>query len=104
MVFAKDQQEKITELGKIITRLIEKDIAFRLTKQEVPAFEKVLQYVVRNICNLLKYESMAQEIGISKKNIETYLHFLYKSQILQYVYPFSKDKTKELSTHPKLYL
>lgn len=83
---------------------MERDIAFWLTKQELPAFEKVLQYVVRNTCNTLKYETIAQETGISKKNAESYLYFLHKSQILHYVYPFFKDKTKELTTHPKIYL
>ncbi|MDR0860559.1 MAG: hypothetical protein LBO09_06380 [Candidatus Peribacteria bacterium] len=104
VVFANSQQEKITELGKILTRLIERDIAFRLTKQEVPVFEKVLQYLVRNTCNLLKYESVAQGTGISKKTLEKYLYILEKSQIIHYVYPFFQDKTKELTTHPKLYL
>lgn len=104
VIFANSQEDKITELGKILTRLVEKDIAFWLNKQELPAFEKVLQYVVRNAWNLLKYEAISQEIGISKKNIESYIYFLNKSQILYNVYPFFKDKTKELTTHPKLYL
>jgi predicted AAA+ superfamily ATPase len=104
VIFAKSTQEKITELGKILTRLVEKDMAFRLKKQELPAFEKVLQYVVRNICNLLKYEAIAQETGIRKKNAEEYIQFLIKSQILYTVYPFFQDKTKELTTHPKIYL
>jgi predicted AAA+ superfamily ATPase len=103
-VFAKTTQEKITELGKILTRLIEKDMAFRLKKQELPVFEKDLQYHVRNTCNLLKYEAMTQETGISKKNVENAVKFLIKSQILYAVYPFFQDKTKELTTHPKIYL
>lgn len=104
VVFASSQADKLSELNKIITRLIEKDIAFWLTRQEFPAFEKVLQYLVRNICNTLKYETISQEIGISKKNIESYISFLKKSQILHFVYPFFTDKTKELTTHPKIYL
>jgi len=48
VIFVNSQEDKITELGKILTRLVEKDIAFWLNKQELPAFEKVLQYVVRN--------------------------------------------------------
>ena len=104
VIFANSHQDKITELGKILTRLVEKDIAYWLNKQELPAFEKVLQYVVRNTCNILKYEAISQETGINKKNVESYIYFLNKSQILYHVYPFFKDKTKELTTHPKLYL
>lgn len=104
VIFANSQEDKITELGKILTRLVEKDIAFWLNKQELPSFEKVLQYVVRNTCNILKYETISQETGISKKNVESYIYFLNKSQVLYMVYPFFKDKTKELTTHPKIYL
>jgi predicted AAA+ superfamily ATPase len=79
-------------------------MAFRLKKQELPVFEKVLQYIVRNTCNLLKYEAMTQEIGISRKSAENDVSFLIKSQILYDVYQFFQDKTKELTTHPKMYL
>ena len=48
MVLAPSQEEKLTELGKIITRFLDKDIAFWVTKKELPGFEKVLQYLVRN--------------------------------------------------------
>jgi predicted AAA+ superfamily ATPase len=52
----------------------------------------------------LKYEAVSQETGITKKTLENYLSILEKSQILHYVYPFFQDKTKELTTHPKVYL
>lgn len=104
VVLASSQEEKLTELGKIITRFLDKDIAFWITKKELPNFEKVLQYLVRNTWNLLKYETIAQQLGMKTKAIESYIYFLTRSFVVHQVYPFFTDNTKELTTHPKTYL
>jgi predicted AAA+ superfamily ATPase len=66
-------------------------------------FKKFFAYLVSQIGNLVKIESMASYLGLKYKKIQKYLDILSKTLFLQLCYPFYTNKAKEYSSHPKIY-
>lgn len=103
VVVSKTSEEKIKELEKIVNRYIERDIVYFLWKEELIDFKRFFVYLNSQIWNLVKKEAIWEYLGIKIKQVEKYLYILEKTMFIFRVYPFFKDKSKELSQQPKVY-
>ncbi len=95
--------EKIEELEKIISRYLDRDIAFFLNKKELIDFKKFFSYIYFQVWNLVKKEAIGEFLWIKVKYIEKYLKILEKTMFISRVYPYFSHKSKEYSSLPKIY-
>ncbi len=103
VVTSQTREEKIAELEKIISRYIDRDIAYFLKKDDVVDFRKFFIYLSSQIWNLVKKEAIWEFLWLKVWKVEKYLYILEKTLLTYRVYPYFTDKTKELSNQPKMY-
>jgi len=104
VVLSSWKEEKIFQIGNIINKLIQNDITLWLQSNEIEKFENFLLEIIKQTCNFVKYETFAREFMLSTKTVKKYLFFLEKALIIKTVSPFFTDKTKEISSHKKMYV
>ncbi len=104
VVLAASKEEKILQLKKIIDRFLEKDFLYFMKTEDLIDFKKFFLYVVSNIWNLFKAESVAQELWLNRYKVSKFLKFLEDSFLVYRVYPFFSDKTKEYSSRFEVFL
>jgi len=103
VVISKTKEEKIQELEKIISRYIQRDVAYFLKEDDRVDFRKFFIYMSSQIWNLVKKEAIWEFLWLKITKIEKYLYILEKTLFVYRIYPYFTDKTKELSNQPKIY-
>lgn len=103
VVISKTKEEKIQELERIISRYIDRDVAYFLKKDDIVDFRKFFIYLSSQIWNLVKKEAIWEFLWLKVWKIEKYLYILEKTLFIYRTYPYFTDKTKELSGQPKMY-
>jgi predicted AAA+ superfamily ATPase len=100
----------LTELGQIyspleIRRLVERCMIFGLYPQirNAEALERLVQSIALQIGNEVSYNELAQQVGVDKKTIESYLRVLEQSFIIFRLGSFSRNLRNELKKSRKIY-
>lgn len=80
-----------------------KDI-FKLAEMRRPAeFTKLVKYLALNIGSVVRYGTMASELGIQNKTIERYIDLLEACCILRVVSSLSRNPQSEIKLGKKIY-
>jgi predicted AAA+ superfamily ATPase len=100
---SKTKKEKLQELEKIVDRYFDRDFLCFFERQELIDFKKVFQYLSLNLKNIVKFDSIASQLSLSRYKVKQFIKFLEDSFLIWPLPPFYTDKSKEFSAHNKYY-
>ena len=105
VVMASTREDKRRIFEDIIGRYIEKDFQTYIstTDMEMISFRKLLQFVTRSIGSIRKARKVAQESDISAYTVKKYIRFLKDSYMIDIVFPYYQDRTKEYNAHYEVF-
>ena len=100
--YPKVVQSKYKEqmLANLYNRYIEKDIIEILQLNHPDVLENLLGLVAHASGQLVNYESLANDCGVSAPTVKAYLSILEKTYVLAKVKPFVGNKRKEITSRP----
>ena len=82
---------------------VERDVQTLLNVKNKAAFEKFLHLVAGRIGQVVNYDSLANDAGISRTTVEQWISVLESSFIIFKLEPYYENYTKRLIKSPKLY-
>jgi len=86
-----------------LTTYIERDLREILAIRDLAAFQRFLKLCALRIGQLLNYESLATDVGISPNTIKQWLSVLEASYVIFRLPPWHSNLGKRLIKTPKLY-
>ncbi len=92
-----------TALREIARSYLYKDILTFLQIRNPDALERLVQSVALQTGNEVSYNELAQQVGVDKKTIESYLRILEQSFIIFRLGSFSRNLRNELKKSRKIY-
>ena len=92
-----------TALREIARSYLYKDILTFQQIRNAEALERLVQSVALQIGNEVSYNELAQQVGVDKKTIESYLRILEQSFIIFRLGSFSRNLRNELKKSRKIY-
>ena len=92
-----------TALREIARSYLYKDILTFQQIRNTEALERLVQSVALQIGNEVSYNELAQQVGVDKKTIESYLRILEQSFIIFRLGSFSRNLRNELKKSRKIY-
>lgn len=103
VVHANSREKKIQNIKDIMYSWIQKDFGYFLANKYRPDFLRLMQYIAHNTWSLAKVEQLAQYIWFWRKIVEEMISFMEESFVIQQVYPYFTNKSKEYTSLPKIY-
>lgn len=82
---------------------VERDVRSMINIKDISLFEKCLKLCAGRIGQIINYQSLASEIGISYHTVENWLSILEASFIIFRLQPYFENFGKRLIKSPKLY-
>jgi len=92
-----------TALREIAGSYLYKDILALQQIRNSEALERLVQSVALQIGNEVSYNELAQQVGVDKKTIESYLRILEQSFIIFRLGSFSRNPRNEMKKSRKIY-
>ena len=86
-----------------IQSYIERDVRLIRDISDPNSFQRYLQLAAGRVGQLLNFNDLARDAGISPKTAKEWLSILEKSYVVFFLQPFHKNFNKRLSKSPKLY-
>ncbi len=103
VVLAKEKQDKEDLLRDLYETMVLKDIARTFNIEDIGALERLSTYLSHCISNVLSYDNICKDLGLSFQSVKKYIDAMEKSYLILRVQPFYKNKLKEIIKQPKLY-
>ena len=82
---------------------VEKDVRQLIQIKDQTTFEKFLKLIAGRIGQILNYESLANDVGVSSKTIKEWISILEASFIIYRLSPYFKNIGKRIIKAPKIY-
>ena len=82
---------------------VERDVQSLLNVKNKTVFEKFLHLIAGRIGQVVNYESLANDAGVSRTTIEQWISVLESSFIIFKLEPYFENYTKRLIKSPKIY-
>lgn len=103
--YPKVVQSKYKEkmLTNLYNRYIEKDIIEILQLNRPDVLESLLGLVAHASGQLVNYQTLANDCGVSAPTVQSYLSILEKTYVLAKLKPFVGNKRKEITSRPIYY-
>ena len=86
-----------------VSTYIQKDIRQIINVKNLYDFEKFMSLLASRVGQLLNYNKMAADIGVSSMTIKSWVNALETSNVLYILKPFYKNLGKRLVKSPKVY-
>ena len=86
-----------------IKTFIDRDIKKHLKEQNLYNYGRFIELLAIRTTQELNISSLAKELGLDQKTIQTWISFLIRSQIVFLLPPFYKNLGKRVTKKPKLY-
>jgi predicted AAA+ superfamily ATPase len=86
-----------------LTTYVERDVRQIKNIGDLSLFQKFLQLVAGRVGQLVNYASLANDVGVSSKTIESWLSVLEASYIVYTLQPYYKNFGKRVIKSPKIY-
>lgn len=95
--FALEEADPLPLFKNIVQKVIHKDIPLiaKLHTDEIGMIEKTLEFIGKSTSEGINYTSISQNIGITKYKAEQYIALLKKSFIINPIFPFGTNVTRE---------
>jgi len=103
VVLSDSPQEKHEVIKEIFTSTTEKDLFFLLKLNRPEAMNHMLRILALTAGKPVNYTWLSKETGLSLPTVKNYLYYLEKIFMVFPVYPFFKNRIKEISKSPVLY-
>ena len=103
VVLEKDNSNKETMLKDLYQLMIFKDVARTFNIGDTAGLERLAQYLSHSVGNLLSYEALSRELGLSSLTVKRYVDAMEKSYLIVRVPPLFRNKLKEIVKQHKLY-
>jgi hypothetical protein len=103
VVLEKDISSKEAILKDLYQLMILKDVARTFNIEDGAGLERLAQYLSHNVGNLISYEALSRNLGLSSLSVKKYMNAMEKSYLIARVPSFYKNKLKEIVKQHKLY-
>lgn len=103
IVLTEEIEAKRMILRDLQETMLLKDVARTFGIQNLPPLESLVRYLAVSAGEILNYEKVCREVGISFPTLKKYLDALEKSYLIRRVRPFTRNPRKEMSKRPKIY-
>ena len=90
-------------LGDYIVTYVERDIRQLISIKDLNLFEKFLKLCAGRIGQLLNFQSLANDVGVSHTTVKSWLSILEVSYVIFLLPPWYNNFSKRLIKSPKLY-
>jgi hypothetical protein len=103
VIIEETSEDKINKIGEIYNSYIEKDIAFLLKVEKTFAFNQMIKLLSSQTGQILNYNELSKQVGISVVTLKNYLMYAEKTFIIKSISPFFQNKQKEITKSPVIY-
>ena len=103
LVHLDDRDEKIDYLSQIVQTYILKDIKGLIKEENIRAFNHLLFFLAENQGQVISTSSVANEIKMTSKTVESYLTILEQTYVNYSLSSYSKKLSNELKKSKKYY-
>ncbi len=103
VVLESDNQSKEALLRNLYETMVLKDMSRTFRIEDVGALERLAAYLSHYVGNLIQYNSVCRDVGLSFQSVKKYMDAMEKSYLIVRIMPFYKNKLKEITKQPKLY-
>lgn len=103
VVTAEENSDKELLLRDLYETMVLKDIARTFKIDDIGTLERLSMYLSHCIGNLISYDSICKELGLSFQSLKKYLDAMEKSYLIIRIKPFYRSRLKEIIKQPKLY-
>lgn len=90
-------------LNSYLQTYVDRDIQELLGVQKRREFEVFLKMCALRTGQIINYDELARDVGVSATTIKEWLSVLEDSFLIKLIHPFHSNKTKRLIKSPKLY-
>lgn len=90
-------------LSQLYRNYINKDIIHFLKIGKPTVFEKLMVLIAHSSGQLLNYQSLATDCGVSSVTVKNYIAVLEQTYVIKTVLPFVGNKRSEVTSNPKCY-
>lgn len=98
-----DQPTRELYLSSYVQTYVERDVMELLGVQKRREFEVFIRMCALRTAQIVNYDEIAKDVGVSAVTIKEWLHVLESSFVVKLVHPYFSNKTKRLIKSPKLY-
>lgn len=102
-LWIRDELNPVFYLNDYISTFIEKDLALNAGIEKRREFLNTVRLAAARVGELLNYESLARDSGISGNAVKEWLSLLEANQIISILNPFYSNLNKRLIKMPKIY-
>ena len=97
MPFALEEQDVLSLLSNILTRVLHRDIpaVARLMTEEIGKIERLLRFIGRSSVDGINYSSLSRNLGITKYKAEAYVTLLERAFVLTRLLPAGTNVLRE---------
>ena len=99
----RDLDTRALFLNSYLQTYVERDIQALLGVQKRREFEVFLKMCALRTAQIVNYDDLARDVGVSASTIKDWLSVLEDSFIIKLVHPLHSNRTKRLIKSPKLY-
>lgn len=103
IVIEEDVETKKLKLKNIFNTYILKEIKEILGFKNIFEFENILKRLALQDGGILNKSNLSVELGIGRNKIDEIINILEKTGVIQIIYPYLKNKTKQMIKSPKIY-
>jgi hypothetical protein len=103
VVMKKSREEKINLLKEIYRSYVQKDISDFLKIEDIPGFNRLVQYMSAQTGGLCKVNEVSKNVRLSRYFVEKYLFALEETYILSTLRPYFVNLGKAIVKTPKYY-
>ena len=96
-------EQRALFLNSYLQTYVERDIQALLGVQKRREFEVFLKMCALRTAQIVNYDDLARDVGVSSSTIKDWLSVLEDSFIIKLVHPLHSNRTKRLIKSPKLY-
>ncbi len=87
----------------IIEKILFKDIPQLVPIDNVPVLEQILRIILNEPGQIMNFEELSKELGISRQTVSIYTDYLEKSFLIKKLYNFSRNARKTQRKYKKYY-
>jgi uncharacterized protein len=102
-IVVSEKSKKKLRLDSLIETYVEKDIIKYLKIGNFLEFKKFVRVLAVQVGNIINYSSLAQDTGLSFREIKSFLAVLEQTFVVKTVSPWFTNKITEIRKSPKLY-
>ena len=97
------REEKKLLINEIFDSYLKKDIVYLLRVERPEIFTKLIRLLAYYSGSILNYSTLASDVGISVPTLKKFLWYAENTFVIKTIYPFFKNKRKELKKSPTIY-